>query len=74
MSSPDDQDRLNVVGDYKHGSIKCVKLTNFLTYSYVEFDAGPRFVFDKIISIQSLLSCVCVCVTQDLHYAFFFKF
>ena len=76
MSSPDDQDRLKVVGDYKHGSIKCVKLTNFLTYSYVEFNAGPRFVFDKIISIQSLLSCVCVCVlprTYTMHFFLNFR-
>lgn len=44
MQSTDEEERLKLVGDFKHGSIKCVKLTNFLTYSYVEFNAGPRFV------------------------------
>ena len=34
--------RLKTVGDYKHGSIKRVKLTRFLTYSAVEFSPGPR--------------------------------
>jgi hypothetical protein len=35
---------LKVVGDYKHGSIRRVKLSNFLTYSEVEFSPGPRYV------------------------------
>jgi hypothetical protein len=33
---------LETVGDYKHGSIKWMKLTNFLTYSAVEFSPKPR--------------------------------
>lgn len=31
-----------LVGGYKPGSIKRVKLTNFLTYENVEFCPGPR--------------------------------
>jgi hypothetical protein len=42
---------LQVVGDFKHGSIKCVKLTNFLTYKYVDFNAGPRFVSVHCMSL-----------------------
>jgi len=34
--------RMKTVGDYKHGSIKRIKLTRFLTYSAVEFCPGPR--------------------------------
>lgn len=33
------------VGDYKHGSIRRIRLTNFLTYAHVEFSPGPRYVF-----------------------------
>jgi hypothetical protein len=36
--------QLETVGDYKHGSIKRIKLTRFLTYSAVEFSPGPRCV------------------------------
>jgi hypothetical protein len=36
--------QLETVGDYKHGSIKRIKLTRFLTYSAVEFSPGPRYV------------------------------
>ena len=36
-------DHLQIVGDFKHGSIKRIKLVNFLTYAYVEFNAGPRY-------------------------------
>eukprot|EP00934_Nitzschia_sp_Nitz4_P002927 Nitzschia sp. Nitz4//scaffold11_size288233//84805//88427//NITZ4_000754-RA/size288233-snap-gene-0.15-mRNA-1//1//CDS//3329534014//2917//frame0 len=32
----------DVVGTYKHGSIRRVKLRNFLTYSDVEVEPGPR--------------------------------
>jgi len=35
-------ERLKEVGDYKHGSIKRIKLTHFLTYRAVEFSPGPR--------------------------------
>eukprot|EP00531_Pseudo-nitzschia_arenysensis_P017234 CAMPEP_0116132262 /NCGR_PEP_ID=MMETSP0329-20121206/9453_1 /TAXON_ID=697910 /ORGANISM="Pseudo-nitzschia arenysensis, Strain B593" /LENGTH=1129 /DNA_ID=CAMNT_0003626763 /DNA_START=129 /DNA_END=3518 /DNA_ORIENTATION=+ len=34
--------RLKTVGGYKHGSIKRIKLTRFLTYNAVEFCPGPR--------------------------------
>lgn len=34
--------RLKTVGDYKHGSIKRIKLSRFLTYNSVEFSPGPR--------------------------------
>lgn len=37
-----DQEWLDTVGDFKHGSIKRIKLTRFLTYSAVEFSPGPR--------------------------------
>jgi hypothetical protein len=30
------------IGDYKPGSIRRVRLHNFLTYSNVEFTPGPR--------------------------------
>lgn len=36
--------QLETVGDYKHGSIKRIKLTRFLTYAAVEFVPGPRYV------------------------------
>jgi hypothetical protein len=36
--------RWKTVGDYKHGSIKRIKLTCFLTYNAVEFSPGPRCV------------------------------
>jgi hypothetical protein len=36
------EERLQVVGDYKHGSIKRIKLKNFLTYFDVEVTPGPR--------------------------------
>ena len=39
-----DQEWLDTVGDFKHGSIKRIKLTRFLTYSAVEFSPGPRCV------------------------------
>jgi len=43
MPPPDEEaELLKVVGDYKHGSIRRVKLSNFLTYSDVEFSPGPR--------------------------------
>jgi len=35
---------LETVGDYKPGSIKRIKLKNFLTYADVEFQPGPRYV------------------------------
>ena len=34
--------RMRIIGDFKHGSIKRVKLHNFLTYGDVEFQLGPR--------------------------------
>jgi hypothetical protein len=37
-----EQEWLKVVGDYKHGSIKRIKLVNFLTYTEVEFSPKPR--------------------------------
>jgi hypothetical protein len=40
----DDADRFKVVGDFKSGSITCIKLQNFLTYSHVELRPGPRYV------------------------------
>mmetsp|Transcript_41702 Transcript_41702/g.120457 ORF Transcript_41702/g.120457 Transcript_41702/m.120457 type:complete len:1122 (+) Transcript_41702:155-3520(+) len=36
------EERLKVVGDYKHGSIRRVKLRNFLTYFDAEVRPGPR--------------------------------
>ena len=39
--------RLKTVGDYKHGSIKRIKLTRFLTYNSVEFSPGPRYVTNQ---------------------------
>ena len=36
--------QLETVGDYKHGSIKRIKLKRFLTYAAVEFVPGPRYV------------------------------
>lgn len=38
----EEQERLQNVGDYKHGSIKRIKLVNFLTYTEVEFSPQPR--------------------------------
>lgn len=45
----DDADRLKVVGDFKCGSITCIKLKNFLTYSDAEINPGPyvRFVLGE---------------------------
>jgi hypothetical protein len=41
----DDSDlSLKVVGLHKPGSIKRIKLHNFLTYADVEFEPGPRYV------------------------------
>jgi hypothetical protein len=40
--------QLETVGDYKHGSIKRIKLTRFLTYSAVEFSPGPRYVMNDV--------------------------
>jgi hypothetical protein len=44
FEEPSDEDLLKIVGDYKHGSIRRIKLHNFLTYSDVEFSPGPRYV------------------------------
>ena len=38
----EEEERLRIVGDYKHGSIRRVTLKNFLTYSDVDFVPGPR--------------------------------
>lgn len=35
----------DVVGDYKPGSIRRIKLKNFLTYSDAVIEPGPRYVF-----------------------------
>ena len=40
-----ENDPLNVVGTYKHGSIRRIKLHNFLTYTDVECRPGPRYVY-----------------------------
>lgn len=34
----------DVIGDYRPGSIRRVKLQNFLTHGNVEFKPGPRYV------------------------------
>jgi hypothetical protein len=64
MSDDEEIDRLQVVGDFKHGSIKCVKLTNFLTYSNVDFNAGPRFVS---VHCMSLFLAVLVYLAHTIH-------
>jgi hypothetical protein len=38
----EDHRRQYIVGDYKPGSIRRIKLHNFLTYRDVEFCPGPR--------------------------------
>lgn len=38
----DAQQYLQMVGEYKHGSIARIKLKDFLTYNAVEFRPGPR--------------------------------
>ena len=37
-----DEQQLSTVGDFKHGSIRRVKLANFLTYNSAVFLPGPR--------------------------------
>lgn len=34
----------DAIGDYRPGSIRRVKLQNFLTHGNVEFKPGPRYV------------------------------
>ena len=40
----DTDDLTMVIGEYKHGSIRRIKLHNFLTYGNVECCPGPRYV------------------------------
>ncbi len=47
------QHRLQVVGDFKHGSIKRIKLINFLTYTAVEVLPKPRYVDGPLVTIIS---------------------
>ena len=37
-----EDEHLALVGDYRPGSIRRIKLTNFLTYEAVDFCPGPR--------------------------------
>lgn len=71
MSSPrSDQEQieqmasqLETVGDYKHGSIKRIKLKRFLTYSAVEFSPGPRLnmvVGPNGTGKSSILCAICL--------------
>jgi hypothetical protein len=39
----EEQEWLQTTGDYKHGSIKRIRLVKFLTYSEVEFSPKPRY-------------------------------
>jgi hypothetical protein len=38
------------VGIHKPGSIQRVKLSNFLTYSNVEFSPGPRYQDNMVVA------------------------
>ena len=42
MTNATPDQRLQLIGDYKHGSIRRVKLRNFLTYFDAEVKPGPR--------------------------------
>ena len=48
-----DDNHTSLVGDYRPGSIRRIKLTNFLTYDAVEFCPGPRYVEVLLFSIVS---------------------
>lgn len=39
----------DVIGDYRPGSIRRVKLQNFLTHGNVEFKPGPRYVLQLCV-------------------------
>ncbi|VEU43232.1 unnamed protein product [Pseudo-nitzschia multistriata] len=55
--------RLKTVGDYKHGSIKRIKLRKFLTYSAAEFSPGPRLnmvVGPNGTGKSSILCAICL--------------
>lgn len=44
MTDDNDCDREALIGGYKPGSIRRIKLKNFLTHSHVDFCPGPRYV------------------------------
>mmetsp|Transcript_2900 Transcript_2900/g.5510 ORF Transcript_2900/g.5510 Transcript_2900/m.5510 type:complete len:1133 (+) Transcript_2900:146-3544(+) len=57
------EERLKTVGDYKHGSIKRIKLIKFLTYSHVEFSPQPRLnvvVGPNGTGKSSILCAICL--------------
>ncbi|KAG7374323.1 chromosome segretation protein [Nitzschia inconspicua] len=59
----EEKEWLQIVGDYKHGSIKRVKLINFLTYTEVEFSPKPRLnmvVGPNGTGKSSILCAICL--------------
>ena len=50
-----DEQRLQTIGDYKHGSIKRVKMHQFLTYKDVEVFPGPRLNMVRYVTLAAHL-------------------
>jgi hypothetical protein len=67
----DDDEYNKIVGLHKPGSIKRVKMKNFLTYDSVEFTCGPRY--ERIALLAFLCECASFIVSYLLVlFSFFF--
>ena len=68
ISNNNDDD---VIGDYRPGSIRRVKLQNFLTHGNVEFKPGPRYVL-RLWVVSYKVTFLYPVTTSNAHSLIYF--